>query len=301
MSILITGGHGLIGSSIFFGNKPTKEKLNLLNYGDLEKYIETHKTTKIIHMAAKVGGLNSNTKYVFDFFMDNLTMVLNVLKACQRFRLNNSIFLMSTCVFPKNCDLPLQEHMLHNGEPNNTEFGYAYAKRMVDVGIRALKQQYNLDSTCLIPCNLYGNNDNYNLENGHVIPCLIHRCYLAKKNNVTLEIWGSGNTEREFIYADDIANIITIISNNNLSIDGPMIISPGCVFTIKEIVEHIIRIMQFKGHVHFDSTKPEGILRKNSSDTKFKKYFPDFQFTSLNEGLGKTIEYFLSNYRNIRQ
>lgn len=301
MNTLVTGGQGLVGSCIPFGLKPTKSNLNLLDYQALDEYVQNQDISSIIHTAAKVGGVHSNTKYVFDFFIDNLNINTNVLKICQKYSINRSLFMISTCAFPKNAKLPLESESLHNGEPHETNYGYAYAKRMIEVGIRSLKQQYNLSANCIIPCNLYGEHDNYHLENGHVIPGLIHKCYLAKRNNKPLEIWGSGNAEREFIYAKDIADIITTIHQNNLDIDGPMIISPGCVFTIREIVDHIVKMMEFNGYVNFDTTKPEGILRKNSSDTKFRKYFPDFKFTSLEEGLGKTVQYFLSNYSSIKQ
>jgi|LakMenEpi03Aug12_release.lakeMendotaPanAssembly.Ray.scaffolds.fasta_scaffold117111_4 GDP-L-fucose synthase len=301
MNTLVTGGKGLVGSFIPFGLKPTKDILNLLDYQALERYIENNNISSIIHTAAKVGGVHSNTKYVFDFFVDNLNINTNILKVCQKYSINKSLFMISTCAFPKNAQLPLQTESLHNGEPHETNYGYAYAKRMIEVGIRSLKQQYNLMANSIIPCNLYGEYDNYHLENGHVIPGLIHKCYLAKKNNTTLEIWGSGNAEREFIYAKDIADIIDSIHKNNLYIDGPMIVSPDSIITIKEIVHNIVKIMKFNGEVYFNTTKPEGILKKNSSNAKFRTHFPDFQFTALEEGLGKTIEYFLSNYSSVRQ
>ena len=301
MSTLITGGFGLLGSSINFGLKPTKKELNLLDYNNLKDYIEKNHIHSIIHAAAKVGGVKANSDYVYDFFADNMLMNINVQNACKEFNIKKSIFIVSTCAFPSNAPLPLEESYLHNGEPHETNFGYAYSKRMLEVGSRALKKQYHINSTCVIPCNLYGENDNYNLENGHVIPSLIHKCYLAKTNNTNFEIWGSGKAEREFIYVKDLAKIITQIFDENIDIQETIIISPEKTYTIEEMVEIIVKKIGFCGKVVFDKTKPEGILKKNSSNKKFRKYFPDFKFTDIDHGLEQTIEYFIKNYDLLRK
>lgn len=302
MNTLITGGHGLVGSYIKYGLKPTKKELNLLDYNNIRSYIEQKNIDTIIHCAAKVGGVQGNKQYMFDFFLENMIINTNIFRACKEFDIiQKALFLISTCAFPKNARLPLEEISLHEGEPHETNYGYAYAKRMIEVGSRSLKQQYNIHTNCLIPCNLYGQQDNYNLNNGHVIPSLIHKCYLAKINNTAFEIWGSGKAEREFIYAKDIADIIDITIRDNLTIDGPIIISPDDIFTIEQIVQTIIKIMQFKGKVFFDSSKPEGILKKNSSNKKFRQYFSNFKFTDLETGLALTIEYFLQNFKNIKK
>lgn len=301
MNTLVTGGKGLVGSMIPFGLKPDKIRLNLLNYDDIDRYIELNNIDSIINTAAKVGGVHSNTKYIFDFFAENILINTNLLRICHKYKISKSLFLVSTCAFPKNAPLPLEEKSLHIGEPHETNYGYGYAKRMVEVGIRSLKQQYGLHANCLIPCNLYGENDNYDIENGHVIPSLIHKCYLAKLLDKPFEIWGSGKAEREFVYAGDVATIITKIHNNNIFIDGPVIISPDNIFTIEEIVILIAKLMKFNGKIIFDSSKPEGILRKNSCNKKFRQYFSDFKFTPLEEGLQKTIEYFIKNYDEVRK
>ena len=301
MTVLVTGGHGLLGSELQFGIKPKKEELDILNYFDLCNFIEKNNIQSIIHAAAKVGGVKANTDYMFDFFSDNIQMGLNIMNACKKYKIKKTIYILSTCVFPMNSPLPLSEDYLHEGEPHYTNFGYAYAKRTLEVGSRSLKSQYGISSSCLIPCNLYGKNDNYDLENGHVIPSLIHKCYLSKINNVPFEIWGSGNAEREFLYVNDFSNIIEQIYENDISIDGAMIISPENVFTIKEVVELIAKKIKFNGKIIFNKIKPEGILRKDSDSSKFKKYFPDFKFTPLEDGLEKTIEFFLKNYLTIRK
>lgn len=301
MNTLITGGYGLLGSSLKFGIKPTKDELNISDYSKLCKFIEENKIDSIVHTAARVGGVKSNTDYIFDFFSENTQMSLNVMNACRQYGIQKSIYIISTCAFPSNSPLPLKEEYLHMGEPHFTNYGYAYSKRMLEVGSRSLRQQYGLNSFCLIPCNLYGENDNYNLKNGHVIPSLIHKCYISKLNNTPFEIWGTGNAEREFLYVEDFSKIIECIYTNDINIKDTVIISPENSVSIRQIVELIAKKMKFNGKIVFDSSKPEGILKKDSDNTKFKTYFPEFKFTPLEEGLEKTIDFFVKNYSRVKK
>lgn len=298
--VLITGGAGLVGSCINFGKKPTKKDLNILDLNSLYEFIEKNNIKKIIHCAARVGGVKANNDLTFDFFYDNILMNINILKSIEKYNIIKCIQILSTCIFPENASLPLKETHIHNGEPHFTNFGYAYAKRMLEVGSRALKKQKGNKYCCLIPTNIYGKNDNYNLESSHVIPALIHKCYLAKINNTKFEVWGSGKPEREFIFAEDFAKIIShFVSKEDLP--GMVIVSNGISIRIDEIVGEIVKIMKFKGKVIFDSSKPEGIHKKPTDTTLFKTIMPEFKFTPLNEGLDYTIEYFIKNYNTIRK
>lgn len=301
MKTLITGGSGLLGSELTVSNslKPTSDELNLLNYDALKKYIELNNVTKIIHCAAMVGGVHVNQSRMFDFFDANIQININVLRACREFNLNNSVFILSTCIMPSNATLPYSETQLHLGEPHFTNYGYAYAKRMLEVGSRSLRQQYHVNTTCLIPCNLYGKNDNYNVSDGHVIPGLIHKCYLSKKNNEDFIVWGSGNPRREFLYVKDLAQIIKIIVENENEYET-MIISPGVEFQIKEVVSLIASKLNFGGNVIYDTTKPDGIDEKTTSNYVFRSYFPTFAFTELKYGLEETIQYFIEMYPKLR-
>ena len=301
MSILVAGGKGMVGSILDFGLKPSKQELNLTNYKQLSDYIKVNNITEIIHAAGKVGGVKANSDYMYDFFMENILMNVNIIKACKEHNIKKSTFFLSTCIFPQDAQLPLLEKDIHNGEPHYTNFGYAYAKRMLEVGSRCLKKQYGIESSCLVPCNMYGPNDNYHLENGHVIPSLIHRCYIAKKTNTDFIIWGSGKAEREFLYSGDVAKILKSIHLKNHKIPDMMTISPGIVYSIKDVVELIIKHLKFDGKVVFDSNKPEGILKKNTDNTVFKNTFLDFTFTSLDDGLGLTIQDFIKNYNILRK
>lgn len=301
MNTLITGGSGLLGSEINLPNslKPTSDQLDILDYCSLKRYIQLNNVDKIIHCAAKVGGINANYTKMFDFFESNIQMNINILRACKEFNLNNSVLVLSTCIMPNQNKLPYEEDHLHNGEPHFTNYGYAYAKRMLEVGSRSLRQQYKINTVCLIPCNLYGKNDNYNLESGHVIPSLIHKCYLAKKNNEDFVVWGTGIPLREFLYVKDFARIIETIIKDEKEY-SPMIISPDNEVSIRDVVSIIATELNFNGKILYDLSKPDGIYKKTTSNKIFKKHFTDFKFTDIQSGLKETIQYFVSKYPNVR-
>jgi GDP-L-fucose synthase len=186
------------------------------------------------------------------------------------------------------------------GPPHFSNDAYAYAKRMVDVQIRAYKEQYGLNYKSVIPTNIYGPNDNYDIKNGHVIPSLIHKCYLAREHKTPLTIWGSGNPLREFIFSRDVAKLTEWVLFN-YDENEPIILSTSDEISIKEVVGIIVEIMNFKGEVKFDTTKPDGQYRKPSDNSKIKSYLPDFNFTNLFDGLKETIEYFEKYYNVVRK
>jgi len=301
MNTLITGGNGLLGSYFSFGLKPNRTELNLFDYDSLDNFVKKNKISKIIHAAAKVGGVKSNNEFSYDFFYENTKLNMNIMEVAKNNNIQSILFLLSTCIFPEKANLPLNVNDLHNGEPHPSNFAYAFSKRMTDIGSRALKKQYGINTSCLIPCNLYGKNDNYHIENGHVIPSLIHKCYIAKKTNTPFIIWGTGNAEREFIYAQDLANIIFEINSKNIIIDKPMIISPGYSLKIKDIVVLIADLMNYKGKIIFDSEKPEGILKKPTNNSAFKDLFSNYKFTDIEIGLKETIDFFEQNYNIVRK
>ena len=308
MKTLITGGSGLLGSNLDIPDsvKPSRSELDLMDYGKIREYIGDNRIDRIIHGAALVGGVHANHSRLYEFFDWNLTMNLNVLRACKEFRLNNSIFILSTCILPAAGPFPLTERIMQDGEPHFTNYGYAYAKRMLEVGARCLSDEYGIDTTCLVPCNFYGPNDNHDLVGGHVIPSLIHKCYIAKRDKSDLIVWGSGRPEREFIHVSDLCRVIGTIHGNQT--EDPtrkyprlMIVSPDCAYTIGEVASLIADAMGFVGDVVFDGTKPDGILRKPTSNALFSSQFPDFSFIPLERGIVSSVEYFVNNYPNVRK
>jgi GDP-L-fucose synthase len=299
--ILITGGNGLVGSE-FNGDqyfKPTSKDYDLTDR-DQTYRLMLKKFDGVIHCAAKVGGLGSNMNYKGEFFYDNIMMNTNVIEGARLSKVKNLVAFLSTCVFPYNVEYPLTEKKIHLGPPHFSNDAYAYAKRMVDVQIRAYKEQYGLNYKTVIPSNIYGPNDNYDLVNGHVLPSLIHKCYLARENKTPLTIWGSGKPLREFIFSKDVAKLTEWVLHN-YNENEPIILSTSEEVSINDVVGIIVELMNFKGDVIFDSSKPDGQFRKPSDNSKIKNYLSEFQFTPLSTGLKETIEYFEKNYNLVRK
>jgi GDP-L-fucose synthase len=299
--ILITGGNGLVGSE-FKGDqyfKPSSKEYDL-NDRDQTYRLILKKFDGIIHCAAKVGGLGGNMNYKGEFFYDNIMMNTNVIEGARLSKVKNLVAFLSTCVFPDNVEYPLTEKKIHLGPPHFSNDAYAYAKRMADVQIRSYKEQYGLNYKTVIPSNIYGPNDNYDLVNGHVLPSLIHKCYLARENKTPFTIWGSGKPLREFIFSKDVAKLTEWVLHN-YNENEPIILSTSEEVSINDVVGIIVELMNFKGDVIFDSSKPDGQFRKPSDNSKIKNYLPEFEFTPLYSGLKETIEYFEKNYNLVRK
>ena len=299
--VLVTGGNGLVGSQ-FIGEKYHKigsKDYNLIDQKESYDIIK-RKWDGVIHTAAKVGGVGGNMNYKGEFFYQNIMMNTNVIESCRQADVKNLVVFLSTCVFPNDVEYPLTEKKIHLGPPHFSNDAYAYAKRMADVQIRSYREQYGLNYKSVIPTNIYGINDNFDIDNGHVIPSLIHKCYIARETNTPLTIWGSGKPLREFIYNKDVVKLTEWVLEN-YNEDEPIILSTSEEISIKEVVDIIIELMNFKGEVKWDTVKPDGQFRKPSDNSKIKNYLPDFKFTPLYDGLKETIEWFESNYENIRK
>lgn len=300
--ILVTGGYGLVGSEF---NNPnfiplSSSEVDLRNKDEVDKMLETVKFDGIIHCAAKVGGVGGNMNFKGEFFYDNIMMNTNIIESARTHGIKKLVAFLSTCVFPDNVEYPLTESKIHLGPPHFTNYPYAHAKRMVDIQIRSYKEQYGLSYKSVIPTNIYGPNDNYDIINGHVIPSLIHKCYLARENKTDFTIWGSGDSLREFIFSKDVAKLTEWVLENYEE-DEPIILSTSEEISIKDVVGIITDLMNYKGNVIWDTSKPDGQFRKPSDNTKIKNYLPNYIFTSIYDGLKQTIEYFEKNYNIIRK
>ena len=298
--ILVTGGNGLVGSQFIKGESSSyynykwyppygivsSKECDLINTEEVNKLFSKG-WDSVIHCAAKVGGLGGNMNHKGEFFYDNIMINTNVIESAKKHGIKNLVCFLSTCVFPDNVEYPLTEDKIHLGPPHFSNDAYAYAKRMADVQIRAYREQYGLNYKSVIPTNIYGINDNFDIENGHVIPSLIHKCYIARETNNPLTIWGSGKPLREFIYNKDVSKLTEWVLDN-YDEDEPIILSTSEEISIKE------------GEVIYDKNKPDGQFRKPSSNSKIKHYLPNFKFTPLYDGLKETIEWFESNYSNVR-
>ena len=304
---IITGGTGLLGNAFkkALPNElyPSSKEVNLQNQADSLNYLCNPEIDVVIHLAAKVGGVKANTDYVSDFYQDNSEINNNIISSCIQNNITRLVCCLSTCIYPdeKYVTYPLTEEQLHLGPPHDSNFGYAYAKRMVDVQIRAARQQYGVNYISVIPNNLYGEHDNFDLENGHVLPALIRKIWEAKINSKPyFEVWGDGEVYREFTYSEDIAKAILFCLENYNS-DMPINIGNTEEYLLKDVIGLLKKYLGYNGEIIFDITKPKGQVRKPSSNQRFldlgwKKEW----YTPLEKGLKNTCEWFIKNYPNVR-
>lgn len=310
MKILVTGGTGLVGKAIqddisschndrsseewvFIGSKDG----DLRDMNQTRAIFEAVQPTHVLHLAAFVGGLFRNIKYKADFYMDNMRMNQNVVECCHAFRVQKLISCLSTCIFPNQTSYPIDESMVHAGPPHASNEGYAYAKRMIDVMNRCYHDQYGSLFTSVIPTNIYGPYDNFNLDQGHVIPGLIHKCYLAQKNKTAFTIFGSGKPLRQFIFSRDVAQLMIWAVRSYEDI-APLILSVDAQdeVSIGQVAEYIAKAMKFDGPIQYDTTKQDGQFKKTASNAKLRQALPEFAFTSIEDGIQQAVEWFVDNY-----
>lgn len=297
--LLVTGGFGLVGSSIDADVKVGRE-FNLISTTETENMFKTHKPTHVIHCAGKVGGLGSNMSKKGEYFYDNIMINTNVIESCRKYGVEKMVSFLSTCIFPNSIEYPLNEKKIHLGPPHISNDAYAYSKRMADIQIRAYREQYGVNYVSVIPTNIYGPNDNFSLTDGHVIPMLIHKLYLAQKNKEDFVVWGSGKPLREFIFSKDVGKLSQwVLENYNES--EPILLTTSNEISISDLVDLLVKEFNFKGRVIFDTNKPDGQFRKPSDNSKLTKYLPSFEFTPLEIGIKETVNWFIENYEKTRK
>lgn len=314
--VLVTGGSGLIGHAVkkvvsdaaqesgetwvFLSSKDVDLRDTAATY----EYFRQLKPTHVLHLAALVGGLFKNISANLDFFRENVLINDNVLAAAHDVGVVKVVSCLSTCIFPDSTTYPIDETMIHNGPPHHSNFGYSYAKRMLDVLNRGYKAQHGRSYTSVIPTNVFGPNDNFNIEEGHVLPGLIHKCYLAKQKGEPLTVWGTGSPMRQFIYSEDLARLMVWVLRNYHDVD-PLILSVGeeeeiSIKTAAETVASAMGLDPSKDIV-FDTSKADGQHKKTASNAKLRRLLPDFQFTPFDQAVRTTCQWFLDNYDNARK
>ncbi|KAG9226654.1 hypothetical protein CCMSSC00406_0006121 [Pleurotus cornucopiae] len=318
--VLVTGGSGLVGKGIehIINTEPVGSRGGFevgafvwqpnawfIEYDrdpeQTRKLFDKYKPTHVIHLAAMVGGLFKNMKYKLTFLRDNVLMNDNVLHtACER-KTQKVISCLSTCVFPDKVEYPLDETKIHLGPPHSSNFGYAHAKRLVDVQNHAYKEEFGCNFTSAIPTNVFGPHDNFDLEGAHVIPALIHKCYLAKKNNTPFIVAGTGKPLRQFIYSYDLAKLFIWQLREYDDVE-PVILSVGEdeEVSIKDVADAIVKAVEFKGEYAFDTTRADGQFRKPASNKKLLELMGGFEFTPFDQALEASVKWFLDNYNNAR-
>lgn len=318
----VSGGTGLLGNALISLLKeehfnvlaPTSRDLNFLNKNQIEQYLSVFecvdgqgmysKITHAFHLAAKVGGVKANSDALGTFYHDNIVMNTNFLQSCLKYNIPKVVSVLSTCVYPDApyVSYPLTEDQLHLGPPHDSNFGYAYAKRMLDVQTRAYRKQYGVNYVTVIPNNLFGEYDNFHLEDSHVIPALMRKIWEAKLNNKpTVEIWGDGSPLREFTYSGDIANILLKVAEE-YNEEQPLNIGNTEEHSIASVAKKLVEYLEYDGKLFFNTDKPSGQFRKPSSNKKLleKTKWRSEDYTPFDIALKKTCDWFKATYPNVR-
>ena len=254
----------------------------------------------VIHLAAKVGGVKANSNNLGSFYYDNILINTNLLAGAHQFKTKKVISLLSTCIYPDKASYPLTEDQIHNGPPHFSNYAYAHAKRMLDIQSQAYRDQYGCNFITVVPNNLYGKNDNFHLEDSHLVAALIRKIYEAKKNNTDVILWGNGKPLREFTYAKDLAKIMLLLLETYDDRE-PINVGNTEEHSVKDVAMIIGEIFNFKGKIIWDTSQPTGQHRKPSDNSKLLELgWKPSDYTSLENGLKETCRWFVENYPNVR-
>ncbi len=304
--IIITGGAGFLGSHLVKKYQeeglpkenifvPRSKDYDLRKTSDIKRILDYFPPDKIIHLAANVGGIGYNQENPGSLFYDNLIMGVQLMEEARKRKVKKFIAIGTVCAYPKFTPVPFKEEDLWNGYPEETNAPYGLAKKMLLVQAQAYRKQYNFNAIYLLPVNLYGPGDNFDPKSSHVIPALIHRIHLAKKNNNPyVTVWGTGKASREFLYVKDAAEGI-FLASEKYNKPEPVNLGSGMEITIKELAEVIKRLAGFKGKIRWDTSRPDGQPRRCLDISKANDEFGFKAKTNFEEGLKKTIEWYEKN------
>ena len=307
--IYIAGHKGMVGSAVWraLDNNGytnliglSRSELNLRNQQAVLEFYKEEKPEIVIDAAAKVGGILANNDYPYDFLMQNMQIQNNLIDGAFNSGVEKFIFLGSSCIYPKLASQPLKEEYLLTDSLEPTNEWYAIAKISGVKACQAIRNQYGKNYVSLMPTNLYGYFDNFDLKSSHVLPAMLRKFHEAKVNgNSVVELWGSGSPMREFLFVDDMAEAVVFALENELP-EFLYNIGSGKDITIKELAETIQGVVGYKGNILWDKSKPDGTPRKLMDVSKMRDLGWSYS-TELNEGIEKTYQWFLENIKDLKQ
>lgn len=303
--ILVTGATGFLGRHAIpvlekaYGSKVVKgvssKDYDLMKPEEVEAMFRNEKPDVVIHLAAYSGGIGANRTYPADFYYRNTVLTALTFEQAAKHKVDKLIYTMGGCSYPAKATSPIDETQLWNGYPQPESAGYSTAKMMGTVASRSYRDQYGLNSSVLIPGNLYGEYDNFSTLDSHVVPAMIRRYYEAQRDGLEeVVMWGTGKPERDFVYAADAAELIPFFIEKYDSSE-PVNISAGKTTPIKTLAETIAKLVKFEGEIRWDTDKPDGQMVKIFATDRLKGLGLSCD-TPLEEGLSKTIEWFAKNY-----
>jgi len=302
--ICVTGGAGFLGSYLIKqlearGAKnifvPTIENYDLVDGAAIKRMLNDSKPDVIIHLAAHVGGIGANRAHPAEFFYDNLMMGVQLMHQAYEWGVEKFVAIGTVCAYPKFTPVPFKEDNLWFGYPEETNAPYGLAKKMLLVQSQAYRDQYGFNSIFLLPVNLYGPGDNFNPNSSHVIPALIRKCIEARESGADhIVVWGDGSPTREFIYVDDAARGIAL-ATERFDKSIPVNIGSGFEISIKDLIGKIAKMTGFEGELVWDTSKPNGQPRRALDISRAREEFGFTAKTDFDEGLRKTIDWYLEN------
>jgi GDP-L-fucose synthase len=304
--IYVAGHRGMVGSALvrnlqFKGYNNiitrTRSELNLLEQQAVHDFLKAEKPDYIFLAAAKVGGIHANNTYRADFIYENLVVETNVINGAHKAGISRLCFLGSSCIYPRDCPQPIKEEYLLSGPLEQTNEPYAIAKIAGIKLCESYNRQHGTEFISVMPTNLYGPNDNYDLNSSHVLPALIRKTHEAKlRGDKELVVWGSGNPMREFLYVDDMADACVFLMMSGIT-EGMFNLGTGEDVTIRELAETVMRIVGFEGTIVFDTNKPDGTPRKLLNVDRMRRLGWQAQ-TSLSDGIAQSYADFLTKMAN---
>ncbi len=311
-NITITGGAGFLGRFVIDSLKkrgvtdgqifvPRRKDYDLTVEADVVRMYDDAKPDVVIHLAAEVGGIGANQKHPGRFFFANAAMGLHLIEHGRQRGIQKFVQTGTVCAYPKFAPIPFNEKDIWNGFPEETNAPYGVAKKSLFVMLDGYKREYGLNSAVVVPVNLYGPHDNFDLHSSHVIPALIRKCVEAReKGDASMSCWGTGSASREFLYVEDAAEGI-VVATEKMDDPSPLNLGTGSEITIKNLVELVAKLCKFDGKIEWDATKPDGQPRRCLDTTKAKETMGWEAQVGFEEGLKRTIEWFEANRDNIRE
>jgi GDP-L-fucose synthase len=304
MRYLVTGGNGFLGSFVIeklrtMGGAgitdiviPRSKEYDLTHEAAAEKLYKDHKPDVVIHLAAQVGGIGANRENPGRYFFANMAMGLHLIEQARIHKIQKFVQVGTICAYPKFTPVPFKEEDLWNGYPEETNAPYGIAKKALLVMCQSYRQQYGLNAIYLLPVNLYGPRDNFDLQSSHVIPALIRKCVEARHKGADhIEAWGTGSASREFLYVEDAAEGI-VLATKKYDAPDPVNLGAGREISIKALTELVAQLSGFQGEIRWDPTKPDGQPRRCLDTTKAREHFGFVAGTTLEDGLKKTIAWY---------